>query len=105
MGLDMSLKIIPRDIYKSIPKEDFWYDEFEASEQIFYWRKEYYLHNWFYENFEIKEECSEEINKNKINELLKYLIENNFKEDADKLKKIIEDNDFKKKVIYYKFTN
>jgi hypothetical protein len=105
MGLDMCLKKIPRIDYESISREDFWYEEFDKSEELVYWRKKYTIDEWFCKNTSIDEECSDEIIKDKLEELIKWLLQENLKEDADKIKEVINKTDFINDVIFYKYSN
>ena len=103
MGLDMNLNRTSRDSFESKSREDFWKISLDVSEEIMYWRKAFNLDNWFHENTKIIEECSNELSKEKLLELVKWLFLNNFNDDANNLKEIIDKNDFKKYVIYYSY--
>ena len=105
MGLDMSLKKIQRIEYENIDKEKFTYKHYNKSEELIYWRKKYNIHNWFFENTYIYEECSNEIAQEKIEELIKWLFEEGFKEDANKIKEFINEIDFVNNVVFYNYSN
>jgi hypothetical protein len=105
MGLDMNLKKIPRTDYESISREDFWYEEFDKSEELIYWRKQYAIDGWFHENTLIDEECSNEITKEKLELLVKWLKNEDLKDDAIKIKDVIKQTDFEKEVIFYSYCN
>jgi len=105
MGLDMSLKKIPRTEYESISREDFWYEEFDKSEELIYWRKKYSIDEWFRENTIIDEECSDEITKEKLESLVDWLEKEKLKEDAVNIKDVIRQTDFANEVVFYKYSN
>jgi hypothetical protein len=105
MGLDMNLKKIPRKDYERINIEDFWMEEFNLSEELIYWRKRYDIDEWFIENTSIYEECSDEITKEKLKLLVKWLKEEDLKDDAIKIKDVIKQTDFKNEVIFYSYCN
>jgi hypothetical protein len=105
MGLDMNLKKIPRTDYESISREDFWYEEFDKSKELIYWRKKYSIDEWFHTNTSISDECSDEITKEKLEELIKWLKKEELKEDAEKIKNVIKQTDFDKEVIFYSYCN
>lgn len=102
----MMLKKIPRKDFESISREDFWYEEFDKSEELIYWRKKYEINIWFHENTVIDEECcSDEISKEKLELLVKWLKKEDFKDDAIKIKDFIKQTDFVNDVIFYKYSN
>jgi hypothetical protein len=105
MGLDMNLKKIPRPDYESISREDFWYEGFDKSEELIYWRKQYAIDLWFHENTSIDEECSDEITKEKLELLVKWLKKEDLKDDAIKIKDVIKQTDFDNEVIFYSYCN
>ena len=101
----MNLKKIPRIDFESINSEDLWYENFEKSEELLYWRKKYDIHEWFQINTSIYEECSDEITKEKLEKLMIWLIEKGLSKNAYKIKEIINKIDFVKYVIFYDYTN
>lgn len=101
----MNLKKIPRTDYESISREDFWYEEFDKSEELIYWRKKYSIDEWFHTNTSISDECSDEITKEKLEELIQWLKKEELKEDAEKIKDVIKQTDFDKEVIFYSYCN
>jgi hypothetical protein len=105
MGLDMNLKKIPRTDYESISREDFWYEEFDKSEELIYWRKQYAIDGWFHENTLINDECSDEITKEKLELLIKWLKKEDLKGHIVKIKDVIKQTDFDNEVIFYTCCN
>lgn len=105
MGLDMHLKKLSRKDYDSIDKKEFWYEEYDKSEELVYWRKKYDINLWFSNNTSIYEECSSEITKDKLEELVKWLMLQDLKEDANKIKEVINKTNFNNEVIFYKYYN
>ena len=101
----MHLKKIPRKDFESINREDFWYDHFEKSEELFYWRKKYDIHEWFHINTSIYEECSDEITKEKLGELIIWLTQKGLTEYAEKIKEIVNKIDFVNNVVFYDYCN
>ena len=96
----MNLYRTSRKHFESIDREDFWQIAFDnEQEELFYWRKAYDLDSWFYQNASIIEDYSNELTKEILEKLINWLIDNNFKDDAKKIKKIILENDFKENVI------
>ena len=115
MGLDMYLykrsKEIKRLILNNLTDED-------NRQELMYWRKDWFIHDWFCNNFVI-ENCEEvEITEDKLLKLIEYLkdnIENSDNdndyddeiskkcrnEDIEKLNKIIEETDWDKEGIFY----
>lgn len=104
MGLDMNLKKLSRKDYDSIDKEDFWYEEYDKSEELVYCRKKYDIDLWFSNNTSIYEECSDEIKKEKLEELVIWLESENYYEEAQKIKKVINETDFTNEVVFYKYS-
>ena len=105
MGLDMSLKKIPRTVYNNISGDNFWFEQHNKSEEIVYWRKKYDIEVWFRENTVIDEECSNEITKEKLEALVNWLEKEKLKEDAVKIKDVIKQTDFTNEVVFYKYSN
>lgn len=111
MGLDMSLNKVLRKTFEKIDSIDVWSFPINEIEEIMYWRKKYDLDEWFFNNTKIIEECSDEINKEKLQKLIEWLNENydseenNFKEESIKLQEIVNEFDFTENVIYYKYSN
>lgn len=103
MGLDMQLKKILRTDYESISREDFWIEEFDKSEELIYWRKRYSIDEWLIENTSIYEGCSDEITKEKLESLVKWLKEQDLKDDSIKVKDIIKQTDFESYVVFYSY--
>lgn len=103
MGLDMQLKKILRTDYESIDKEDFWIEEFDKSEELIYWRKRYDIDEWLIENTSTYEGCSDEIAKEKLESLAKWLKEQDLKDDSIKIKDIIKQTDFGSYVVFYSY--
>ena len=101
----MMLKKIPRTEYENISREDFWYEEFDKSEELIYWRKRYEIDRWFHENTVIDEECSDEISNEKLELLVKWLKKEDLKDDSIKIKDVIKKTDFDKEVIFYSYSN
>ena len=101
----MSLKKVSREAFNNISRDDFWYEEFYISEELIYWRKEYLIDEWFHTNTSISDECSDEITKEKLEELIKWLKKEELKEDAEKIKDVIKQTDFDKEVIFYSYCN
>lgn len=105
MGLDLHLKRISRAKYESIPRNDFWYDQFTNSEELLYWRKRYDLHEWFCENTTIDDECSDEITRKKLEALVQWFLDQKLNDDVLNILEVIYNTDFEKQVIYYSYCN
>lgn len=105
MGLDMNLKKISRKDFENISKDDFWYEHFDKSKELIYWRKEYDIDEWFRENTFIYEECSDEIPKEKLQLLINFLEQKNFIDYANQIKEIIQETNFNDEVIFYEYCN
>lgn len=101
----MNLKKISRKHFDNISKDDFWYEHFDKSKEIIHWRKEYDIDEWFLENTFIYEGCSDEITKEKLKSLIKYLEQKKLIDYANALKKIIEETNFNDEVIFYTYSN
>lgn len=100
----MHLKKLSRNDYDSIDKEDFWYEGRKKSKELVYWRKKYKIHQWFCSNTSIYEECSYEIKKEKLEKLVIWLVSENYDEEAEKIKKTINETDFTNEVVFYEYT-
>lgn len=103
MGLDMQLKKMPRSDYESISVKDFWITEFNLSEELIYWRKRYDIDEWLQENTSIYEQCSDEITKEKLKSLVKWLKREDLQYDAIKVNNIIKQTDFESHVVFYSY--
>jgi len=73
--------------------------------ELMYWRKDWVIHDWFCDNFEV-ENCKHiKIEKEGLLELIKYLEDNidgsGWKEDIKKLSEIVEKTDWDNEEIYY----
>lgn len=105
MGLDMDLRRAKREVFESFSRQDYWQVDHYKQEDLVYWRKKYDIDSWFRENTVIIEEYSDEITKDKLRKFMDWLIGEGLKEDADKIQKIIDENDFEEFVIYYTYIN
>lgn len=101
----MNLKKVSREAFNNISRDDFRHEEFAISEELIYWRKKYSIDEWFHTNTSINDECSDEITKEKLEELIKWLKKEELKEDAEKIKYVIKQTDFDKEVIFYSYCN
>lgn len=107
MGLDMFLhrrgKNIRAKILRSLRNE-----KEEIGEGIAYWRKDYFIHDWFCDNFDVRN-CEEvALSKEDLLNLIEYLkgdeeekIGKSRKEDIEKLTKIINETDWENEEVYY----
>lgn len=100
----MSLKRAKRKDFESTNREDFWEISSQVSKELIYWRKKYDIDEWFRENTIIKEQCSDELTKEKLEELLKCLIKQDVRENIYKVEELIKENDFINNVIFYEYT-
>lgn len=95
MYLEKKSKNIKQEILNSLNNES-------GYETLRYWRKDYLIHEWFYNNFEIKNCEYVNISKEKLLELVEYLEdEEDRKVDIKELNKIIEQTDWENEEIYY----
>ena len=106
MGLDHALYKIIRIDFESVPREDFWMVANDLTTgELIYWRKKYDIDLWFHQNTTIIEEYSDEISKEKLEKFRDWLIENNETEYAERINKIIKNNNFVENVIFYQYSN
>ena len=115
MGLDMYLFKKSKDVKKLILIE---LSDEKVYEKVYYWRKDYLIHEWFCEYFEIENCVYVEISKKELLWLVEYLKEN-IKEGGEfgggtekenesynkisikNLNKIIKETDWEIEGIYY----
>ncbi len=115
MGLDMYLFKKSKNIKQLILNN---LNDERDYKEVAYWRKDYLIHEWFCENFEVENCEYVEISKERLLELVEYLKENieesrgdeyistkviiDYNGDSIKiLNKIIEETDWENEEIYY----
>mgnify|MGYP003654860616 CR=1 FL=1 len=101
----MSLKKVSREAFNNISRDDFWHEEFDISEELIYWRKQYAIDRWFHKNTLINDECSDEITKEKLELLIKWLKKEDLEDHIVKIKDVIKQTDFDNQVIFYTYCN
>lgn len=111
----MYLNRTSRTIFESVSRENFWEIEQENGNELLYWRKQFGLDGWFREHTSIIEECSDEITKEQLEELVVFIEQKRTEdeqdsgygtvEDANKIKELITTNDFENFVVYYTYCN
>lgn len=74
-------------------------------DELIYWRKKYDLHDWFFENTNIRDEVSDIMNTSKLNLLIEFLKKEKMFEDVIKVEHLIKETDFEKQVIFYSYCN
>ena len=101
MGLDMYLfkksKNIKQKILNSLNDESDY-------KEVAYWRKDYFIHEWFCYNFNVENCNYNEISKEDLLSLIEYIKseeDEDRKEDIKILNKIIEETDWENEEIYY----
>ena len=106
MWLRKKSKKIRQQILNSLSDEDDY-------KEVIYWRKNYLIHEWFCDNFEIENCEYVEVTKEELLELIGYLNDENktrkynkeehedIDEDIEKLKEVVEKTDWENEGIYY----
>ena len=107
MGLDSYLYKKSSNIKQLILNE---LSDESGYEELAYWRKDYLIHEWFCDNFEIENCEYAEITEEELLELVEYIKSNSEdnsedfedrKEDIKLLNKIINETDWDNEGVYY----